>query len=102
MGAADWPFEDVVQALVQSGGATDRGGNVPIGIAVVGAGYWGPNLVRNLHASQDFDLRWLCDLDQERAHRVADRYSGVRVTAEFEEVLADEVGEAASAPSHEA
>lgn len=94
MGAADWPFEDVVQALVQSGGATDRGGNVPIGIAVVGAGYWGPNLVRNLHASQDFDLRWLCDLDQERAHRVGDRYSGVRVTAEFEEVLADEGVEA--------
>lgn len=67
---------------------------MPIGIAVVGAGYWGPNLVRNLHASQDFDLRWLCDLDQERAHRVADRYSGVRVTAEFEEVLADDAVEA--------
>lgn len=67
---------------------------MPIGIAVVGAGYWGPNLVRNLHASTDFELRWLCDLDTSRAHRVADRYPGVRVSGEFEEVLADEAVEA--------
>ena len=41
------------------------------GIAVVGAGYWGPNLVRNFMASPDWDLRWLVDLDTERARKVA-------------------------------
>ena len=32
-------------------------------IAVVGAGYWGPNLVRNFQASPDWDLVAVCDLD---------------------------------------
>ncbi|MFL6115651.1 MAG: Gfo/Idh/MocA family protein [Catenulispora sp.] len=59
------------------------------GIAVVGAGYWGPNLVRNLMASPDWDLRWLCDLDTDRAARVAAPYSSVRVTGSLAEVLAD-------------
>src|SRR5258708_18343958 len=42
----------------------------------------GPNLVRNFQASPSFDLRWLCDLDVERAHRVLGRYSTVGATSE--------------------
>ena len=61
----------------------------PIGIAVVGAGYWGPNLVRNFQASPAFRLRWLCDLDVERARRVLGGYSTVQVSAALDEVLAD-------------
>ena len=61
----------------------------PIGIAVVGAGYWGPNLVRNLQASPEFRLRWLCDLDEERAKRVLGPYSTVRTTSSLDEVLSD-------------
>lgn len=60
-----------------------------IGIAVVGAGYWGPNLVRNLMASADFDLRWLCDTDVEKAHKVVGRFGDVRVAGHLSEVLAD-------------
>ena len=44
-----------------------------LGVAVVGAGYWGPNLVRNFQASPDFRLRWLCDLDEDRARARARR-----------------------------
>ena len=61
----------------------------PLGIAVVGAGYWGPNLVRNLQASPEFRLRWLCDLDEDRAQRVLGPYSTVRTTSSLEEVLSD-------------
>jgi predicted dehydrogenase len=61
----------------------------PIGVAVIGAGYWGPNLVRNLSASPAFQLRWLCDLDRGRAERVLGRYSTVGVTDDLAEVLAD-------------
>jgi predicted dehydrogenase len=61
----------------------------PIGVAVVGAGYWGPNLVRNFQASSAFRLRWLCDLDAGRARRVLGDYSTVQVSAELDEVLAD-------------
>lgn len=61
----------------------------PIGVAVVGAGYWGPNLVRNFQATPAFRLRWLCDLDVDRARRVLGDYSTVQVTAALDEVLAD-------------
>ena len=61
----------------------------PIGVAVVGAGYWGPNLVRNFQAVPGFRLRWLCDLDVERAQKVLGGYSTVQVSADLDEVLAD-------------
>lgn len=61
----------------------------PIGVAVVGAGYWGPNLVRNLQASPAFALRWLCDLNLDRARAVLGRYSTVQATDDLATVLAD-------------
>jgi predicted dehydrogenase len=57
------------------------------GVAVVGAGYWGPNLARNFAASPQWDLRWICDLDLDRARRIAG--SETRITADIGEVLAD-------------
>jgi predicted dehydrogenase len=62
---------------------------VPLGVAVVGAGYWGPNLVRNFQSSPRFRLRWLCDLDVARAQRVLGGYSTVRATSDYAAVLAD-------------
>ena len=41
--------------------------NGPLGVAVIGAGYWGPNLVRNFRARPDWDLVAVCDLDPDRA-----------------------------------
>ena len=61
-----------------------------IGLAVVGAGYWGPNLVRNAMATPSFRLRWLCDLDEERARRVLGPYSTVSTTGSFEALLDDD------------
>ncbi len=61
----------------------------PIGVAVIGAGYWGPNLVRNFQNSQSFHLMWLCDVDRPRAEQVVGKYSTVRVSADLSEVLAD-------------
>jgi len=58
-----------------------------LGIAVIGAGYWGPNLARNFGSSDDWDLIAICDLDTERARRVAGDRSGVDVTSSLEDVL---------------
>ena len=58
-------------------------------LAVIGLGYWGPNLVRNAQATAGFQLQYLCDVDIERAHRVLGRYSTVRASASLDEVLAD-------------
>jgi predicted dehydrogenase len=61
----------------------------PIGLAVIGAGYWGPNLVRTALATPDIRLQWLCDLDVERARSVLGPSSMVRATAAYDAVLAD-------------
>lgn len=61
----------------------------PIGLAVIGAGYWGPNLVRNAQATPGMRLEYLCDLDIERARKVLGGYSTVRACGSLEEVLAD-------------
>jgi predicted dehydrogenase len=68
---------------------SSRGADRPIGVAVVGAGYWGPNLVRNFAGCDQFRLRWLCDLDQERAERVLGPYSTVGTTDDLNTILAD-------------
>jgi predicted dehydrogenase len=60
-----------------------------IGLAIVGAGYWGPNLVRTALATPSFRLEWLCDLQVERARAVLGPYPGVRVTDAYDEILAD-------------
>ena len=62
---------------------------VPVGVAIVGAGYWGPNLLRNFCSHPGADVRWLCDLDVARARSVVGRYSTVEVTAELDQVLDD-------------
>ncbi|MGZ0711667.1 Gfo/Idh/MocA family protein (plasmid) [Coraliomargarita sp. W4R53] len=63
--------------------------NEKLNIAVVGAGYWGPNLARNFRASADWNLAAICDLDLVRARRVAESVGGVHTTERLAEVLAD-------------
>jgi predicted dehydrogenase len=65
-----------------------------VGLAVVGAGYWGPNLARNAQKTPGLKLEYLCDLDVARARTVMGEYSTVRVVGSFEEVLADPAVEA--------
>ncbi|MBA2308120.1 MAG: Gfo/Idh/MocA family oxidoreductase [Pseudonocardiales bacterium] len=60
-----------------------------VGLAVIGAGYWGPNLVRNAQATPGMRLEYLCDIDVARARRVIGDYSTVRAVGSVEEVLAD-------------
>jgi predicted dehydrogenase len=61
----------------------------PIGLAVIGAGYWGPNLVRTAQATAVLQLKWLCDLDLDRATTVLGPSTMVRATDSYAEVLAD-------------
>jgi len=65
-------------------------GTEKLGVAVIGVGYWGPNLIRNFASSDEWDLVAVCDLDVERASKVLGARSGVHVTASLEELLARE------------
>lgn len=60
-----------------------------LGIAVVGAGYWGPNLVRNLYASEQWTLRAVVERDPARLERALRLYPAVAGYAEIDAVLAD-------------
>jgi predicted dehydrogenase len=61
-----------------------------IGIAVVGLGYWGPNLLRVLADVPDVAVRWMCDLDEERLARFGRRYPAIGTTQSLAAVLADD------------
>lgn len=60
-----------------------------IGVAVVGYGYWGPNLVRNFADTTGARLVAVCDLHRERLGAVQTRYPGVTVTDDYGALLAD-------------
>jgi len=65
-----------------------------VGVAVIGAGYWGPNLIRNFLNCPDTWLWTVCDLDVARARHVVGRRASIEVTDRYDEVLADERVEA--------
>ena len=56
-------------------------------LAVIGLGYWGPNLVRNFHAALGEDLRIVCDQSAERVQAVARGYPTVQPTMNAAEVF---------------
>jgi len=58
-----------------------------IGAAVIGLGYWGPNLARNFAAGEGVELRMLCDKDQRRLKRLEQQYQGVQSTVAAEHVF---------------
>ena len=60
-----------------------------IEVGVVGCGYWGPNLVRNLRQAQDCKLKVLCDLNEARLNHLARLYPEVSTTSRFESLLED-------------
>ncbi|MFF2271651.1 Gfo/Idh/MocA family protein [Agromyces sp. NPDC058136] len=60
-----------------------------VSVAVIGAGYWGPNLARNFAGSSEWNLAAICDLDLDRAEALSARFGGVRVATDLADVLAD-------------
>jgi predicted dehydrogenase len=63
-------------------------------IAVVGLGYWGPNLVRNLHELPEAEITYVCDRRREALDAIGRRYPGIRQTRHFRDVLDDDSIEA--------
>ncbi len=50
-----------------------------IRVAVIGAGHWGPNLIRNFHNGQESKVVWIIDRDLARLAEVRARFPGVQV-----------------------
>jgi predicted dehydrogenase/protoporphyrinogen oxidase len=69
---------------------TPRRRDQRIGLAVVGLGYWGPNLVRNIVETPDAELVALCDRDPGALASLARRHPAALQTEHFEEVVAQD------------
>jgi predicted dehydrogenase len=57
------------------------------GIAIVGCGYWGQNLVRNFWELEEAKVAIVCDLDGARLARTQRRYPSIEVTRDYREAL---------------
>jgi len=58
-------------------------------VGVVGCGYWGPNLVRNLTVNKRCRKLVCCDLDPSRLKLIKERYPSVDTTSEYSDLLRD-------------
>ena len=56
-------------------------------IAVIGCGYWGPNLVRNFIQSNKVERLICCDLDSKRLDRMKSLYPAIEVLSDYKELL---------------
>ena len=62
----------------------------PLRVAVVGLGYWGPNLVRNLVELEDAEVVRICDARAEQLAPFARRYPKIRASTHFADVIGDD------------
>ena len=60
-----------------------------VGIGVVGAGYWGPNLIRNFTAIEKCHLRGVCDHSDTRLTAMQNLYPDVKMSRDLKELLDD-------------
>ena len=60
-----------------------------VGIAVVGAGHWGPNLIRNFDNHERSRVLWVVDRDPDRRKQVGSRFPDVQVADSADGALGD-------------
>ncbi len=58
-------------------------------IAVIGYGYWGPNIVRNLSLLPGASVSWVCDVNPKVLASIPLQYPTVKTTKRIDDVFAD-------------
>jgi predicted dehydrogenase len=61
----------------------------PLGVAIVGCGYWGPNLIRNFTACPTTRVAMLCDRDLTRLQKCGAGCPRAELVQDFEKVIAN-------------
>jgi predicted dehydrogenase len=61
-----------------------------INVAVIGYGYWGPNLVRNFLENPATSVSYVCDLDQSRLGILKSKNPHIKTTTNYRDVLKDD------------
>ena len=68
--------------------ATSKSPDV-VSVAVIGCGYWGPNLVRNFFEAPASTVSAVCDLNQDRLAGIAKRYPTIALTMDYRDIVRD-------------
>jgi predicted dehydrogenase len=79
----------MARALASFAGEPEPLRSSTVGVAVIGYGYWGPNLVRNFANTDGARVISVSDLDPEKLALVRRRHSDVAVTTDFRDLLND-------------
>lgn len=58
-------------------------------VAVIGCGYWGPNLIRNFSALPDCIIKTVCDASQKRLDHMKQLYPGIQTTTDYHALMDD-------------
>jgi predicted dehydrogenase len=82
-------FERLSSVPAGSGRRFGKHSGSAVNVALIGLGYWGPNLLRALFELDDVEVTYICDLDPERLERFGRRYPSARPTRDLENILAD-------------
>lgn len=60
-----------------------------IKVGLVGAGYWGKNLIRNFMDSKECILDFVCDINEDRLKRAKERYPDLKTTSDYLSIIND-------------
>ncbi|MBI4653694.1 MAG: Gfo/Idh/MocA family oxidoreductase [Nitrospirae bacterium] len=58
-------------------------------LGVIGCGYWGPNLIRNFSENYHTDIKYVCDINENRLERIRLRYPHITATTNYKNILKD-------------
>lgn len=58
-------------------------------VGIIGAGYWGPNLIRNFSSLENCQVKYVCDLDKARLAPLARQYPGIITTTQSQDLFGD-------------
>lgn len=66
-------------------------GRMMLTIGLVGYGYWGPNVARNIYANRNLSFKYICDLRQDRLNLARNLYANaVEYTCDYSDLLEDD------------
>lgn len=60
-----------------------------INVGVIGVGYWGPNIIRNLIANKAFEVKFCSDLEDDRLIFIKSLYPTIKTTKDYREIIKD-------------
>jgi predicted dehydrogenase len=88
MNSASRAYESVIQPWNPHEDTLAHHDSNAVRVGVIGYGYWGPNVVRNLNALDNCHLVSICDRSRPALKRAHKSYPGVHLTTDMLEVLA--------------